>query len=582
MKSLPHLLWSDTGTDGSSVNPVQPARFPSLGLPYRVAAYALAEALRRFKTPTTSGIPKLWTFDTPHWTALCLGRRAQLGMPPHPTNVTSIPGNVNILAARPTGWPIPVHAAYGIPNDHHGTPPTGFVAAWHHALQFITAVDGSESVLDQILGQAPSAITFGERWVLRSRLPMPLPVWSWFDEITRMARTGDFSLIHLTTITAVLRNALDAEFSASPLVLPDEFLAERVDVELRNETSPEYPCSVMRRTTGVVPQQNPLPLASITSERLVVRMAQLTAKPEWSNYPERFPTLRRSERMNIRRQVTQAFQTPSQTEQDWALAVFPEACLPPDFRTTRSFERLVAESGKAGIIGCFWRQLPTAQRNFIETDATRYLVNEALVAVPIGAPGKTRPRVRSFLVRKPLPTHVETAFVQRLTELAAQRGIATSYKMLPGRRIYRFVHREWGDFTVAICSDLLDPVPWASLRGQILHLFMPSYNKDVALFDSLTWVRAYENYVNVVATNHGEYGGSFAWSPKSGDAKELARIRGSELLVLVDVELPVASLHERQCHGVQNAIEAGLAEWKAETTAHSSFKAPPPGFPARI
>ena len=578
MKSLLHLLWSDTGADGTSVSPVRPSQFPALGLPFRVAAFALAESLRRFTTAPNSGNPKLWSFADEHWPAMCRGRRAQLGMLPLVSEVTTVTSSVNLL--RPplsTRWPIPVHAAYGIPNSHPGTPPANFMAAWHHALQFITAVDGSESVLDQIFGQAPSAIKFGERWKLRSRLPMPTYMWTWFDEITRMARTGDFVLTNLAEITTALAD----EFSARPLMLPDEFLAERVDVELRNETSPEFPCTVMRRTTGAVPQPNPLPLQSITAEKLVVRMAQLTAKPDWAAYPSRFPKLRRAERMDIRRQVTQAFHSLPQTDPEWALAVFPEVCLPADDTTVRSFEKLVAETGKGGIIGCLWRELPMAQRGFVESDATRYLVNEALVALPIGTPGANRPRVRSFLVRKPLPTHVEIALAQRLTELATQSGAATRYEMLPGRRVYRFVHGQWGDFTVAICSDLLDPVPWASLRGQILHLFMPSYNKDVALFDSLTWVRAYENYVNVVATNHGEYGGSFAWSPKSGDSKELARIRGSGLLVLVDVELPVAALHERQQNGAQDAVIAGLEVWRGQPAQRTSFKAPPPGFSPR-
>ena len=79
--------------------------------------------------------------------------------------------------------------------------------------------------------------------------------------------------------------------------------------------------------------------------------------------------------------------------------------------------------------------------------------------------------------------------------------------MLRGHRWYRFVHPQWGDFTTAICADLIDPAPWRALRGELLHLLMVAYNRDVDLFDSLTWVRTYEDYVNVVSVNHGQYGG---------------------------------------------------------------------------
>jgi hypothetical protein len=68
-------------------------------------------------------------------------------------------------------------------------------------------------------------------------------------------------------------------------------------------------------------------------------------------------------------------------------------------------------------------------------------------------------------------------------------------------------------------------------------------------------------HLNVVAINHGDYGGSFAWSPKSGEAKELARIRGSGLLVLVDVELPVAAQHKRRRNGVLNILTRQVRTW---------------------
>ena len=208
----------------------------------------------------------------------------------------------------------------------------------------------------------------------------------------------------------------------------------------------------------------------------------------------------------------------------------------------------------------------------------RYFVNEALLSVPLPCSNQTRPIVRSFLIRKPLPGHVEIALAHRLSEISP----AVEWRMLPGRRVFRFVHALWGDFTVAICSDLLDPAPWLSMRGNLLHVFLCSYNKDVTLFESLTWVRAYENFANIVATNCGAYGGSFAWSPRSGDNKEIARLRGNDLFVLADVLLPVRDLFDWQRNGNNESINSHLEEWRGSVHQHRPrFKSPPPNFPSR-
>lgn len=150
--------------------------------------------------------------------------------------------------------------------------------------------------------------------------------------------------------------------------------------------------------------------------------------------------------------------------------------------------------------------------------------------------------------------------------------------MLPGRQWYRFVHPEWGDFTVAICADLIDAAPWRALRGDLLHLLIVAYNRDVDLFDSLTWVRAYENYVNVASVNHGKYGGSFLWTPKGRPGRELARLRSGELLLTADVRLPIKELLSAQKTGVKKATDDSSRKWRDKTSLPSEFKSPPPGF----
>ena len=167
-----------------------------------------------------------------------------------------------------------------------------------------------------------------------------------------------------------------------------------------------------------------------------------------------------------------------------------------------------------------------------------------------------------------------------------ERGLATSlgpaevrWSVLEGRRWHRFLHPQWGDFTVAICADLLDPDPWRAFRGELLHLFLVAFNKDVKLYESLTWARAYENYVNLVSVNHGYRGGSFLWTPKRGHGRELARLRGQGLFLLADVNVPVKELYDAQQSGIDCAERRAAAEVQAcVETKESEFKSPPPGF----
>ena len=136
-----------------------------------------------------------------------------------------------------------------------------------------------------------------------------------------------------------------------------------------------------------------------------------------------------------------------------------------------------------------------------------------------------------------------------------------------------------------VCHDgkdgLIDAEPWRVFRGELMHLFTVAFNKDVELYDSLTWVRAYESYVNVLAVNHGRFGGSFVWTPKHSHERELARLRGSDLFLLADVEVPVKSLLDAQNGGVKRAIDAAKRTWANCPKKPVTFKAPPPGYRRR-
>jgi hypothetical protein len=310
---------------------------------------------------------------------------------------------------------------------------------------------------------------------------------------------------------------------------------------------------------------------------MLVRIAQLTAEPNWKELPERFPRLKRTETREILDDLRLAFAA-QRPEADMPLIIMPEVFLPHS--EIGVLESLCRQHRHAALVGCLWKILPGSSPSRVTTRLGRWMVNDAAFVYPLLNKSSSKVDLRTFWVRKPNPAHVELAFASRLSQKSHMRR---KHSFLPGRRIYRFVERNWGDFTVGICSDLIDPALWASLRGQVLHLFACSYNQDIELFESLTWVRAYEMLANVVATNCGKIGGSFAWSPKHHRDRLLASIKGSDLRVISDVHLPVKDLFSWQKIGNKEAIRSSLRRhWRTKTKSlEFGFKPPPPGYPGR-
>src|SRR5262249_10335761 len=152
----------------------------------------------------------------------------------------------------------------------------------------------------------------------------------------------------------------------------------------------------------------------------------------------------------------------------------------------RPFRAQVLAWRRAALAGLLWNVVPFAavgNAHATPPPPTRFLVNEALLVVPVSHPGD--PSVfnpRAFRLRKPLRTHADHSLTETLSD-PLHPALGSKWRMLPGNRWYRFVHPVWGDFTVAICSDIIDPSPWKSLQGQILHLFLISFNQDVQLYE---------------------------------------------------------------------------------------------------
>ena len=563
------LLWGTPEDARLHDWPMAAWETPALGLPSRVGA-ALLKAVR------LTGAPDGWAPDEGPLTweindergVLAAGRRAQFDL-----GQERKPPTQRLSMARSTGWEILPHPAFYLP----------FVSAaarrvdlqsyvlYCDVLHLLTVLDGGERILDGLARWGAGGTPFVDRWAWRSRIHLPLKAWTSVEEILRWSDwpTSDVtpSGVHLI---ASLAGWSDGTVSW------EDFLPERIDVGLFPRSDLEIVRAIGLAGNLLGPDL-PSALRVVDSsivDRLVVRVGQVAAWPNKADVIARFPAISAAAANSMIEQVANAFLAPAQAagDADPRLVVLPELAIPQ--QEVRSLRDLVRDEGKGTVAGLYWRVLKPAFRPpRTLTPSWACFVNEAELIVPIEAK-RGPPAIRWFRVRKPVPAHIEDGLAKALSQ-----GVSgTSWRMLRGNRWYRFVHPEWGDFTVAICADLIDAAPWRALRGELLHLFMVAFNKDVDLFDSLTWVRAYENYVNVASVNHGQFGGSFLWTPRRTHGRELARLRGGELVLTADVQLPVKKLLSAQKTGVAAAIAQSANEWQDQNSAPTEFKAPPPGF----
>lgn len=583
LASLHRLLWGAGDCEEHLDDwPIRPWETPAIGLPVRVATnlYCLARGAERPDAWNAgAGPPAWWIRDTDDG-ALADGRRDQLE-----SDCSSGDGprageynRRNVQVRQVANWEVPPHAAYFVPFCA-GSPIRnicdGSYALYCDTLLLLTALDGGENVLDSIVNKGGGIIPFQDRWAWRARLHLPEKAWPCIEGIIRWAEYP------ARNCEASGRSLLDAvQSSIAQKITKSEFGPERVDIQLSPGDREIVRAVRLYKADGVsLPEELKLSRSSLC-KKLCVRIGQVSRWATGTTMNEivdQFPRWESTQAREVMRQVAAVFRSPDETRnmpqgslegQSPELVVLPEVAIPQsEVRTVRD---LVADTGCASLAGLYWRVLPPVYRGKVSAVAKkRWIVNEAEVAIPIGYNERGPTTVRWYRVRKPFPAHMEKGMVKAL----GKRNAGVKWKILEGRRWYRFVHGTWGDFTVAVCADLLDPEPWRSLRGEVLHLFMVAFNRDIDLYESLTWTRAYETYSNVVAVNHGAYGGSFLWTPQRRHGRELAGLRGTELFLTADVELPVSDLLCEQREGIVKAVDRATAE-----SDRGRYKAPPPGY----
>lgn len=571
--TLHRLLWGALAeTVPPHEWPLRPWEIPAVGLPARVAVFL-------FRSAQSSPLPSGW--DAAHgpltWILgtgselLATGRRHQLELAAgEPTDVDDAKPEVR----RSSDWDVPPHAAYYRPLLATAPVDAESYALYCNVLLLLTAIDGGESILDALVEHGAGTVPFEDRWSWRSRVHLPRRAWRLIERALRWAESPGESIQQIgISLTLALEPWTPDELRF------DDFVRERVDILLdardedegvRTVRPPDSPDTELPRELMLEDGR--------LSEEFVVRIGQVQKWTPMRRVVAGFPSMDPGSVRATMEQVAYVFLSPSRNGPDHTpdLVLLPEVSIPqPEVPTVRD---LVARTGRAALAGLYWRELKPVYRACYGTAPVRkWFVNEAELVVPFGHNDRGPPSIRWYRVRKPLPAHSEAGLAQALSA----QSPGTTWRILRGQRWYRFLHRQWGDFTISICADLIDTAPWRSLRGELLHLFMVAFNKDVDLYDALTWVRAYETYVNLVAVNHGKCGGSFLWTPRRSHDRELAGMRGRELFVIADVTIPVKDLLDAQRHGVRDAVSTAACDWAGSQHRPSAFKSPPPGFQRR-
>ena len=568
--TIHRLLWGKPEDNDLKDWQMAASETPALGLPSRIAV-GLLRAVREQELPPNWAPhhgPLTWLIHDVK-SVLASGRHNQFYPGKNPD-----PNKQEFSSARATAWEVMPHPAFYLPfvsATDCGVHPQSYVL-YCDILLLLTALDGSERILNSLFKGGVKGTPFEDRWSWRSKIHLPLEAWKSIEKVLR------WNAAPTTDVTPFIDPLLESLANwSSGIVSWEDFLPERIDIGLSSRR--DLDIVRMIHPTGKLlgpdlPSELRIQDASIT-ENLVVRVGQVAAWPKHAEVPKKFPALSSVKSNEMIEQVTNLFLASPSGDSDPSLVVLPELAIPQ--QEVQTLRELVREEGKGAVAGLYWRKLKPPFRHPINSPTrSLFFVNEAELIIPI-TDDKGPPIVRWFRVRKIQPAHEEEGLA-----IARSTMGSTKWHILPGRNWYRFVHPEWGDFTIAICADLIDPTPWRAMRGELLHLLMVAFNKDVELFDSLTWVRAYENYVNVVSVNHGKYGGSFLWTPQRRYRRELARLRGGNLVLTVDIPLPVKNLLQEQKKGVKKAICKSASNWQKKPIKPSKFKAPPPGFHRKI
>lgn len=432
---------------------------------------------------------------------------------------------------------------------------------WRLVCLFLWLLGGGEADLNRLWLTAPWYPPLSDREAMRSRYLLDQRAWIFIEEglKSKNATTwlGAQSPRHSTSgesrqTVAYVTLSSEGGWSLGAITPADRALAEHFRLRLIQILNTPTWGTVFTRTQGMLHDAGSAAAFGSLSHEIAERFAEAKARAT-------MPT--------------------DQLERE-DMMMFPEWSVP--YYLARRIRKFVRETGIGVLAGLTPRELPPAVPavKSIVQRGPRFLVNEAILALPSPARKRLPWDVHVFYIRKP------HASVDELGLIAALTGLGRTARFACGSSWWQFSHPTWGDFSPVICSELLDPSVAQSLKGRLHHLLVVAWNQDIDLFDQFTWTRGYELYANVASVNHGSYGGSVVWTPKHGPEKELLRVHGRRQGLAMVVDMPVRTLDEAQRTQLAESIEHRRLRWieqirgthDQDGSKNVQFKAPPPDY----
>ncbi len=245
----------------------------------------------------------------------------------------------------------------------------------------------------------------------------------------------------------------------------------------------------------------------------------------------------------------------------------PDVILLPELAVPRGFEfhlRRMAESLQSIVIAGLDYRVD-------QVSGTPCATNEAVIIIPKRWRNvRVGPRTTARYIRKAYAAPGEEKLLSEIGHGFAADG-----------SVWIFDGGEIGRFAIAICYDFLDLDRVAMYRGQIQHLFILAYNKDISSFDHVAEAMARMIFCNVVICNCGYWGGSLAVAPYWNPASRIIyRHAGAHLSTAQVISLPVRSLQLHQSGSRASRVAKGPA--KPPEVVENKFKSLPPGFKQAI
>lgn len=575
------ILWQ-TPTKQPIVDPTQ---VPAVGLstPWSIKIFAdvLTDSNIDPYLPIEVAIDKDWCGVIRHERASSL----QNGLPGNSSGLIN-ENMPNRVAYWQIPQNIPPHPASFLPGWFQWSHTQAL--RWHAVLAISLAINGDESFHNSIYSKLKNNLPWSENLFIRCKMLLPTFVWAVIDQATGWTIKSTKLEIYENKLTEISSN-IELMIAGSAEIVTSIKIENNYPV-----IEPEFYTPINNNPFRTIKDglpSNESQVLIINSmdedslyDELIVRLSQISAKPLWSknnSWPHSCEICKPMMKQVI--QSLASLEDKTSNEQP-NIIVFPEISIHPD--NALECARYAATNGTGLLSGLYWHEIQPAVRpaKTPSNSKLRHFVNEAILAVPHPNSAKYyQPYI--FRIRKPRPAHIEFGVQEALTR---DKGTLGKWRILPGQEWLRFVHPKWGPFAVAICSDILDIGPWARLKGHILHVFLVAWNTDVPLYDSMTWTRAYELFVNLAAVNHGEHGGTLAWTPKHDHKKSIFSVKGENHYVTTDAKLPIKKLAASQEHYRRDLLTKNriIAESFLNTgnknkkikLKKSDFKSPPVSF----